>query len=328
VDGWVFNGHTPNSLFCDRRNLFKPAFYRFLLEIARFNKVAKARLAETAPISTELTVGDLLREGGFSDDLARKYLLPMGAAIWSSSLADVRDYPLPFFLQFFENHGLLDLTNRPQWFTLVGGSSSYIPHFTDTISGDIRVATGVARVARTADGVRLVTETGQTADYDRVVLACHSDQALGLLDAPNEAEQRVLESIPYRENRVILHRDEAALPATRLGRASWNYRLGADETTPPSVTYSMNILQCLPEGAPQFCVTLNPNHAIREESVLGEYSYAHPQFGVDMMAAQAQRGDICGVDRIHYCGAYWYSGFHEDGVRSALDVCEQLGCPA
>ncbi len=328
VDGWVFNGHTPNSIFCDRRNLVKPAFYRFLLEIARFNKVAKARLATGEPIDLSLTVGDLLREEGFSDTVARKYLLPMGAAIWSSSLADVRDYPLAFFLAFFNNHGLLDLSNRPQWYTLIGGSSSYIPHFQSQVSGETRVGSAVTRVVRDSAGVRIDTAAGEGEHYDDVVLACHSDQALAMLDNPTDAEARVLGAIPYSENRVILHRDESALPRKPLARASWNYRLGADESTAPAVTYSMNILQCLPEGAPPFSVTLNPNHPIDDDKILGEYRYAHPQFGVGMIDAQAKRSDICGVDRVHFCGAYWYNGFHEDGVRSALDVCERLGCAA
>ncbi|MEM7294451.1 MAG: FAD-dependent oxidoreductase, partial [Pseudomonadota bacterium] len=250
------------------------------------------------------------------------------AAIWSSSLADVRNYPLAFFLQFFNNHGLLDLVNRPQWFTLIGGSSTYIPHFRERISGAVRVSAGVERVSRDGNGVHIAVTGGQTERYDKVVLACHSDQALAMLEAPTDAEQRVLGAIGYHENRVILHRDASALPKTKLARASWNYRLATDDTTAPSVTYSMNILQCLPDTAPEFCVTLNPNHPIRDEDILGEYQYSHPQFSVDMIAAQNQRDAICGVDNIYYCGAYWYNGFHEDGVRSAFDVCEKLGCPA
>ncbi len=326
TDGWVFNGHTANSIFCDRRNLIKPSFYRFLLEIGRFNKVAKARLNTGTPIDLSVTIGDFLREEGFSDKVARKYLLPMGAAIWSSSVADVRDYPLAFFLQFFENHGLLDLRDRPQWYTLIGGSSTYIPHLQSKVSGQVRVSQAVTRVARVPDGVRVDTVAGEGELYDDVILACHSDQALALLDAPSDAESRILNAIPYSENQVILHRDESALPGRRLARASWNYRLGADEHTAPSVTYSMNILQRLPESAPEFCVTLNPNHPIDESKVLGEYRYSHPQFGVGMVDAQSKRAEICGVDRVHFCGAYWYNGFHEDGVRSAVDVCARLGC--
>ena len=321
--GLVYNGNTLSSLFAQRSNLLKPRFWRLLMEIVRFNKRCKA-LNSGGEIDPSLTVKDFLEAEKLSPYFAENYILPMGAAIWSASLGEIEAFPLKFFIQFFENHGLLNVVNRPQWFSIKGGSREYIPKLTRGFSDNIHLSTPVKSVARVDQGVQITLENGRVQQFDEVVFACHSDQALALLQSPTEAEQRVLSSIPYRENEVILHRDEALLPEIPEAVASWNYHLSGNRDQPASVTYSMNILQCLPEDAPKFCVTLNNTQKIDPGKVIGTYRYSHPVFSLDMVEAQSQRSTICGVDGIHYCGAYWYNGFHEDGVRSALDVCKRF----
>ena len=321
--GLIYNGNTLSTLFAQRSNLFKPRFWRLLAEIMRFNRRCKA-LNKSGEIDPSLTVKDFLDDEQLSPYFAENYILPMGAAIWSASLGEIEKFPLKFFIQFFENHGLLNVTDRPQWFSIKGGSREYIPKLTRGFEENIYLSTPVASVTRHELNVEVTLENGRTHIFDEVIFACHSDQALALLKTPSEAEKHVLSSIPYRENEVILHKDAALLPEIPSAVASWNYHLSGDRDVPASVTYSMNILQCLPEDAPQFCVTLNNTQKIDPDKVIGTYRYSHPVFSLSMVEAQSLRSTICGVDRIHYCGAYWYNGFHEDGVRSALDVCKRF----
>ena len=241
----------------------------------------------------------------------------MGAAIWSTSLDECLDFPLDFFLRFFENHGLLNLVDRPQWFVIPGGSRSYIaPLLAGLASDRIRLNAGVTSVQRTTSGIVVTTTDGHSETFDQVILACHSDQALALLAEPTEQERRILGAIPYQMNEAVLHSDAGLMPKRRLAWASWNYLLtgAADEASrPASVTYCMNILQGLQTKTP-LLVTLNPLQEIDAAKVLGRFCYAHPSYTLAGMAARRQRNDICGVDRLHFCGAYWYNGFHEDGA--------------
>lgn len=320
-----YNGHTLGSLFAQRSNLLRPRFYRLLAQILRFNRQALRDL-ERGELPADLTLGDYLSANGYGHDFQRRYLLPMGAAIWSASLGDMRDFPLAFFLRFFRNHGLLSINNRPQWYTLVGGSRSYIPALTAPYAERIRLATPVQGIRRQADGVRLRSAAG-LEHFDQVVLACHADQALALLEDPSPAERQVLSALPYQENAVVLHTDTRLLPRRRRAWASWNYRLdGRSEAARVSVTYDMNILQRL-EAPHTFCVTLNDSASIDPAKILGRYRYAHPQFTLAGEAAKTRHAEISGPERhTHFCGAYWRNGFHEDGVWSALRVAENLGC--
>jgi predicted NAD/FAD-binding protein len=283
-------------------------------------------VADNTDTST-LTLQDVIEELKLSDDFARYYILPMCAAIWSSSLKQTRRFPLTFFLQFFNNHGLLNITDRPQWYTIKGGSSQYIEPLIAEFKTKIKLSCGVVSVVRQEDQWKVVDSQNNSALYDEVVFACHSDQALKMLDEPSDAHKTVLGNIPYASNDVVMHKDVGQLPKRKLAWASWNYRLKEDtseEMRPASVTYNMNILQRL--NVPNtYCVTLNNTDEITPASILGRYDYAHPQYSAEMVAAQQQRNKICGVDNLHFCGAYWYNGFHEDGVRSALDVCERFG---
>ncbi|MGM0703371.1 MAG: NAD(P)/FAD-dependent oxidoreductase [Pseudomonadota bacterium] len=318
-----YNGHTLGTLFAQRRNLLRPRFHRLLADILRFNRRAMRDL-DSGRLADTLTLGEYLAAGGYGHDFATRYLLPMGAAIWSASLADLRTMPAQFFVRFFHCHGLLSLSDRPQWYTLMGGSRAYVPALTAPYAQRIRLATPVLGLRRLTDGVALRTASGYER-FDQVVLACHADQALALLDDPSPAERDILGALPYRDNQVVLHTDTRLLPRRRRAWASWNYRLdGRGDGARVSVTYAMNILQRI--DAPEtFCVTLNDSATIDPRRVLGRYTYAHPQFSRAGLAAQARHVEISGVaQRTHYCGAYWRNGFHEDGVWSALRVAHEL----
>ncbi|MBD2859198.1 FAD-dependent oxidoreductase [Spongiibacter sp. KMU-158] len=322
VSGFEYNGHNLNSLFCQRSNLIFPKFYRFIFEILRFNKLAIAA-SEQGVVSPDLRLGDFLDQHKFSEFFCQNYILPMIAAIWSSAIADARDFPLHFFLKFFVNHGLLQVANRPQWYVIPGGSRSYIPLLTRELS-DIRLNTPVLAVERGDSGVQVLTP-GHSEHFDEVIFACHSDQALAILGASaNAKEKAILGAIPYRDNSVILHTDDRLLPRHRNGWASWNFMLAEAEDAPPSVTYNMNILQGI-DSPETFCVSLNQDTLINPDKILGKYCYAHPHINATTIAAQQRRHEICGVQHTHFCGAYWYNGFHEDGLRSAVDVVKRLG---
>ncbi|MEG0008343.1 MAG: FAD-dependent oxidoreductase [Aeromonas sp.] len=321
--GLEYNGHSLASLFAQRSNLLRPRFYRFIAEILRFNRQARRWLATPQTEDAEPTLGAFLQQGGFSDYFARHYILPMGAAIWSSTLADMRAFPLGFFLRFFDNHGLLSVTNRPQWYVIPGGSREYITPLTAGWQPQIRLACPVQGIRRVTGGVQIQSPRGEEP-FDEVILACHSDQALALLADASVQERQILGGIAYQANEVWLHTDVAALPKRRKAWASWNYQLDGDEQARPLVTYSMNILQGLESGR-EFCVSLNPVGKVDERKVLRRFVYHHPVFNQGVLAAQGQRGEICGRQHTHFCGAYWYNGFHEDGVRSALDVARRFG---
>ncbi len=323
ITGLEYNGNTISSLFAQKRNLFRPKFWSFILEILRFNKLCKQAFADDK--YEFQTLGELLDRKGFSDFFSQHYILPMGAAIWSSSIDDMRAFSLRFFIQFFQNHGLLNIADRPQWYVLQGGSRSYIPDLIAPFKEQIQLNSPVTAITRENDAVQLQVNAGEWQEFDEVVLACHSDQALAMLNDASKNEQNVLGKLAYQNNEVVLHTDENLMPQRPAAWASWNYRLDGDTAKQASVTYNMNILQRLPANAPTFCVTLNQSELISPSKVLRTFNYAHPVFNEDSMQAQSQRDLISGVKHTHFAGAYWYNGFHEDGVHSAFDVCEAFG---
>ncbi|EEX31563.1 MULTISPECIES: NAD(P)/FAD-dependent oxidoreductase [Vibrio] len=321
--GLEYNGHTLSTLFAQKRNWFNPRFYAFIFEILRFNKQVK-RLVEQSQES-EKTLGDFLSEEKFSDYFCDNYILPMGAAIWSSTLADMRAFPLQFFARFFLNHGLLDVLNRPQWYVVKGGSNAYVEPLTRDFADNIKLSTPVKSVRREQLGVRIELDD-RTERFDQVIFACHSDQALALLSDANCIESEVLGQLEYQANEVTLHTDESLLPKRKSAWASWNYWLdGAqgESERPPTLTYNMNILQHI-QAPVTFCVSLNSAHLIEPNKVLKTFTYHHPVFSEQSMQAQRRRQEINGQDKVWFCGAYWYNGFHEDGVKSALDVVREL----
>lgn len=317
--GLEYNGHSLSSLFAQRRNLLKPAFWGLLREIVRFNRLAKQALG--GAFDPAATLQTFLERHRFSPFFARHYILPMGAAIWSSSLQEMRRFPLALFLRFFDNHGLLDIRQRPQWYVVPGDSREYVRALLAR-SGDrlsLRLNTPVQNVIRGQDGVTLQLATGEE-HFDQAIFACHSADALAMLAEPTVAEREILGDIGWQRNEVVLHSDSRWLPVRKRAWASWNYRLSEQDQASACVTYNMNILQGLPADAPLFCVTLNPPTPVDPRFVWKRMVYEHPLFNPQSGSAQLRREEINGRQRSWFCGAYWYNGFHEDGVRSALDV--------
>jgi len=291
-------------------------------DILRFNKASRAAI-EANEIES-ISLDEFILQQGLSPQFRENYLLPMVAAIWSCSLTQAGEFPLAFFLRFFLNHGLLDIKNRPQWYVLSKGSSSYIEPMTEGLTQRIKLNSPVRRVTRTDAGVE-VEVSGSVETFDEVIMACHSDQALAMLSDATPAENSILGDIGYQENDVILHMDPSIMPKKSLSWASWNFLAGQSELDEaPIVTYCMNVLQGIHSTRP-FLVTLNARHKIDPSKILQEFRYDHPIYSEESVMAQGRRSEICGTNRVHYCGAYWYSGFHEDGVRSALDVCDRFG---
>lgn len=316
--GLEYNGNNLNTLFAQRRNLLRPAFYRMLLDILHFNRDA-AQALESLEMAT---LGDYLRQQGYHQRFIDHYIVPLGAAIWSAEPQRLLQMPARFFIRFFRHHGLLDLVDRPQWRVIQGGSREYVRRLSASFRERIRLNCPVRWIRRRPTHVELAPATGAVTHYDHVVVATHSDQALALLADPSAAEHTLLSAIPYQENSVVLHTDTRLLPRRRRAWAAWNYHIPAQQQQRVAVTYNMNLLQDL--DAPEtFCVTLN-TAAIDPARVQARLTYHHPLFTTAAVAAQSRRHEINGVNRTWYCGAYWRNGFHEDGVVSALAVTAAL----
>ncbi|MCL9782367.1 FAD-dependent oxidoreductase [Vibrio sp. S4M6] len=318
-----YNGHGLNSLFAQRSNLFRPKFWRLIVDILRFNKLCKS-LYQKGDIPPSLTLGNFLTRNRFSDFFSQHYILPMGAAIWSTSLKEMEKFELQFFIQFFYNHGLLNISDRPQWYVVPGGSREYVKIILERLSKPVATNTTIKCISRISNGISIEIANGDTQYFDDVIFACHSDQALALLADPSEDEKRILGSIPYSRNEVILHTDTSLLPDRKLAWASWNYMLDGQQECPACVTYYMNLLQGI-KSDHIFCVTLNQANKVDPSKILKSFVYHHPVLNSSSVEAQKQRSMINGHQRSYFVGAYWYNGFHEDGVRSALDVTKQFG---
>ena len=317
--GLEYNGETLNTLFAQRRNLFRPAFYRMIRDILRFNREAPALLEQEQDPSLDA----YLRAGRYSREFIDHYILPMAAAIWSAEPALMGQMPARFFVRFFKNHGLLSVRDRPQWRVISGGSRSYVEVLVAPFREHIRLNCPVEWLRRTPGQVEIKPVGGAVEYFDQVIIATHSDQALRLLADPSAQEREILGALPYQENDVVLHTDTRLLPQRRLAWAAWNYHLPAQPRDRVAVTYNMNILQGL-EAPETFCVTLNRGDAIDPARILYRTTYHHPVFTTAGVQAQARRAEISGVNRTWYCGAYWRNGFHEDGVDSGLAVARDL----
>lgn len=317
-----YSGENLSGLFSDRKQIFSLQHWRMLRDILRFNRQA-VRECKEGKLDESESLGDYLARNKYSDAFKERYLVPMGAAIWSTCFERMLAFPALFFIRFFHNHGLLSVSNRPTWRVIRGGSKEYVAPLLKKLSASVRLGESVHSVKRDEKGVSVLSDAG-TEEFDAIVFACHSDEALSLLDAPTDTEAQVLGAIQYQESSVVLHTDTAWLPSKKRSWASWNYRLDLDRGALPVVTYNMNILQGI-NAPPTFCVTLNAEEHIDQEKILGRYRYAHPQF--DLPAAQAQQrwAEISGSQHTWYAGAYWFNGFHEDGVKSAERVAQALG---
>lgn len=318
--GLEYNGNTLNTLFAQRRNIFNPSFYRMIKDILRFNREAPAQL-DTAEYG--LSLGEFLSLNNYGSEFIEQYLVPMGAAIWSSDPKQMYAFPAGFFIRFFHNHGLLSVSDRPQWHVIKGGSREYVRKLTAPFADRIRTQSPVESIVRHTDHVSIKVAGEEVEKFDQVFIATHSDQALRMLKDATAAEREILGAIPYQSNEAVLHTDASVLPKRQLAWASWNYHLLKNEQQHVPVTYNMNILQGI--NAPvQFCVTLNNSAAINPDKILKRVSYDHPMFTPQGMTAQQRQHEINGVNRTYFCGAYWRYGFHEDGVVSALNAIEHF----
>jgi hypothetical protein len=319
--GFEYNGASLAGLFVQRRNLIRPMHWLLLREIARFNREAKAWLR--AGVESDLPTGQWLAARGFGQQMLSRYLLPMTGAIWSASPSRILDFPANSMLHFLDNHGLLDLANRPQWFSLRGGSQTYVQSLARACDARWVVGDPVQRVRRIQDGVVIERAGGASERFDGVVMACHADDALRLLDTPDRLEREVLGAFRYSENRVYLHSDPEFMPQRRAAWASWNYvGSGTSETAPIALSYWMNALQDLDTDR-LMVVTLNPESAPRQ--IHRELVYRHPQFDVSASIAQRRRAALQGHRGVWYAGAHWRWGFHEDGVVSGITAVQSMG---
>ncbi|MDP3257797.1 MAG: NAD(P)/FAD-dependent oxidoreductase [Bosea sp. (in: a-proteobacteria)] len=318
-----YSGTSLSGLFAQRRNLLSPRFWSMLGDLRRF--YAQATQDALTQSAEHQSLGDYLDAGRYGVPFREDHLLPMAAAIWSAPCSEILSYPAAAFIRFHHNHGLLKLTHRPVWRTIVGGSRSYVEKLRAAFSGTVATRTAVRSLARTADGVALETAEGERRTFDHVVIAAHADQALAMLSDPSADEKALLGAFRYSRNRAVLHSDETLMPRRRSAWASWNH-LG-DRTTPDApcaVTYWMNRLQGLETEKPLF-VTLNPPRDLAPGSVLRDEMYEHPIFDGPVLAAQARLWSLQGGRNTWFCGAHFGSGFHEDGLQAGLAVAEDLG---
>lgn len=319
---YEYAGTTLAQLVGNASNLLNPYHWRLMADIPRFFRSAMAKLA-TVP--EEMTIGQFMKAGGYSDYFVNRHLLPMAGAIWSAAPGDMLHYPARAFFRFFANHGLLQVVNRPQWRTVKGGSREYLSRLMLDGRFETILRTPVKTVTRHAKGVTLCATDGGHRDFDDVVIAAHADQALAMLTDPSPDERRLLSCFRYSPNRALLHRDAALMPKRRRLWASWNYMSGF----PPhgsdrcAVTYWMNRLQPLATGADLF-VSLNPITEPHRDRVLATFDYTHPIFDPAAMRAQGDLWSLQGKHRTWFCGAYFGSGFHEDGLQAGLAVAEAL----
>jgi predicted NAD/FAD-binding protein len=309
------------SVFGQRSNFVSPSFYKMLLDMRCFFKKAPQVLQETATI----TLGQLLDRLKLGREFREHFLLPMGGAIWSCPTATMLEFPAQTFVQFFQNHGLLTVTDQPQWYTVTGGSREYVKKLTAPFKDKIRENCGVTNLRRVANGVEVTDAKGGVATYDNVILACHADEALAMLKDADETERRLLGSFTYQPNQVVVHRDSSQMPKRRNCWASWIYlRDMAKKENDIAVTYWMNNLQNIDKKHPLF-VTLNPITPPKPELVFNTHTFSHPVFTKEAVAAQGSMPLIQGKGGVWYCGAYQRYGFHEDGLMSAVSVATKLG---
>jgi predicted NAD/FAD-binding protein len=315
-DGKIeYSGSSLNSLFAQRRNILRPKFYRMICDILQFNESA---LDSIGGLAESETLENYVFVNGYSQEFIDHYLIPMAAAIWSAEPQSILDMPVKFLVQFFDNHGLLQIKDRPVWRVIKGGSRQYVARLVAEHRDRIRLNSPVQSIRRMESGVELYSATSGKEVFDHVFVACHSDQALSLLKDATTAEREVLGAIRYQPNEAILHTDESLMPKRRRAWAAWNYHLPLDVERHVAVTYNMNILQGL-EANNQYLVTLNNDHDIDPAKVIRTVQYEHPIFSRESVAAQHRQAEI-NRNRTFFCGAYWRNGFHEDGVVSALNA--------
>lgn len=319
--GFEYSSRGLSGFFAGGGNWRRIGHYRLFAEIVRFHREARKLLED--PAGAEITLRDYLRTHRFGGEFARYYLHPLAASLWSTSPEEIEDFPALTLIRFLDNHGLLALASAPQWYVLKGGSSVYIAPLTAPYRNRIRLGAKISRVMRAATSVRIVFEERPAESFDEVVFACHAPQALRLMQDASPLERQVLGSFRTSRNQTVLHTDSSLLPRRPQARASWNYHLGSGRAA-ATLTYHMNRLQSLPTRE-DYCVTLNSTHSVDERRILREMNYFHPLYTLEAVRAQSRWAEISGQSRTHFCGAYWFYGFHEDGLNSAMRVARKLG---
>ncbi len=324
ASGFCYGADGFKRLFAQKRNLINPQFYRMLWDLIRFYRQAPKQLANQ---TTSITLGEYLAQQGYSRCFIDNHIIPMACALWSGPAATIEQFPLNYFLSFMNNHRMLQIFDRPQWKTVSGGSNRYVDEIVNELNGTLRLNSPVKSVKRSANQVTISTEAYGDEIFDTVIFACHSDQALRLLQDATTAEQEILGAIEYQSNHVVVHTDNRFLPPLRAAWASWNARIPATEQHQCSVSYWMNLLQQLPVKTP-IIVTLNPKAtacgAVAADRVLAERHYSHPIYTQATLNAQRKKDEINGRNNTYFVGAYWGWGFHEDGVRSAVEVAQMI----
>jgi predicted NAD/FAD-binding protein len=318
--GLEYNGASLNALFAQRRNLLRPSFLRMLADILRFNQQSRELLQQQ---DETLTLGRYLSKARYSRAFIEQYIVPMGRAIWSAEADRMLEFPARFFVEFFDRHGFLNINDRPQWQAVRGGSREYVRKLLAATRARLWLSTPIGGVRRYPDHVIVRTARGDSEHFDAVFVACHSDQALRMLDDASPVERELLSAFPYARSEAILHTDTRLLPRRPLARAAWNYHLLAEPQQPVAITYDMNVLQSL-DAPIRFLVTLNHARAIEEDKILARMEYEHPVYLPAGVLAQQRHRDINGELRTYFCGAYWRYGFHEDGVVTAMQAIEHF----
>ena len=314
-----YSGNSLSTLFSKKSNMLNINFYFFIYNILRFNRISSIDISN---IDSTITLDEYLQSKKLSDDVIHKYIIPMGAAIWSTNPSTMKSMPAKFFIRFFMNHGLLDIKNRPQWKVIKNGSSEYVKKIYKSLkqnNAKIKLDFNIKKVFRTEDKIK-IKDDNNVHTFDKVVLACHSNQALKMIQDPTNDEKNILSNINYQENRATIHTDTSVLPNRKKAWSSWNY-LSTNETENVVLTYNMNILQNLKSNK-VFCVTINDPGLIDKKKIIKEIKYEHPLFTPSCLKSQSKKDLINGKNNTYFAGAYWGYGFHEDGVNSALDVCK------
>jgi uncharacterized protein len=322
--GVSFSSRGISGLLAQRRRIFDRRHLGMLRDIPRFFRHAR-HLLSAGNGTRSASLGEFLDERRYSDTFVRHFLLPMAGAIWSAPGREIRAFPARSFAQFYENHGLLSATGAPDWWTIEGGSRSYVDALAAPLAGRIRLGTAVRSIRRLDEAIEIHADHAVRRQFDRAVVAVHADEALGMLADPSDAEARALGGIAYSKNRAVLHTDDSLLPREPAARASWNSDMAdcRDERSAVSVTYDISRLQAFGPSA-RFCVTLNGTRPIRGD-VLAEMTYTHPVMDTKAFDAQRQIAELNGARGTFYCGAHLGWGFHEDGLTSALAVVKKLG---
>lgn len=324
-DGFNYAGTGISGYFSQKRNLFSPKHYRFLLNVKKYSKIA-AKDVKSKKILDE-TLGEYLIRKNFPSEIKNKFMIPMGAAVWSGSRKDILNFPAKMFLRFFDNHGILDLNNAPQWHTVSGGSCTYVRKILEKFNGTLIKGNGVTEIRRESNSVALKLEKGEELTFDKVVCASHADQTYRMVKDLTKKEEEILKPWKYSKNVTILHTDHSFMPPTKSAWACWNYvkNKESNDTDDVSVTYYMNRLQGLKTSKDYF-VTLNPTRDVPKDKTIFQTIYTHPKYTQTAISTQENIEAVNGTNRLYFCGSYCRYGFHEDAVMSAVNVAKQLGC--